>query len=214
MRFARQARIFRGTLDPGAVAGVLLLLLIFLLLSSLIYMPGVLIELPSDSKAAAMIVIKRSGEIVFDGKTYTADSMDQLRQDLKHSTETPTVQREPGAPEKAVDLVRSLFQIDPPIGVNIGGSDGPHVLLAVNFRGQCFFDDQLVSDLQLKTKLREAVADARRHSKELTLILYADKATENQVQTRLYQLASEAGVKKVSLVQQKSFWASPQKPGS
>ncbi|MGO8699515.1 MAG: ExbD/TolR family protein [Limisphaerales bacterium] len=46
MRFVRQARIFCGPLDAAPVAGVLLLLMMFLLLGSLLYTPGVAIRLP------------------------------------------------------------------------------------------------------------------------------------------------------------------------
>ena len=146
----------------------------------MIYIPGALIELPAGRDSAAAILIKRTGEILFDGKTYTAASMEQLRQDLKGFPATPSVKSEPGAPRRALDEVRKLFQIYLPTGASFAAADGPHVVLAVNFRGQCFFEDQMVSEEQLKTRLREAVADARRHSKELTLILYADKETANR----------------------------------
>ena len=47
MRFVRQARIFCGPLDAAPVASVLLLLMIFMLLGSLLYTPGVMIHLPN-----------------------------------------------------------------------------------------------------------------------------------------------------------------------
>lgn len=46
MRFVRQARIFHGPLDAAPVAAVLMLLMMFMLLSSLLYTPGVTINLP------------------------------------------------------------------------------------------------------------------------------------------------------------------------
>jgi len=46
MRFARHQKIFRGQLDAAPLAGVLFLLVLFLLLASLIYTPGVQIKLP------------------------------------------------------------------------------------------------------------------------------------------------------------------------
>ena len=46
MKFPRQARIFRGHLDAAPFAGVFFCLLIFVLLASLVYTPGVLIQLP------------------------------------------------------------------------------------------------------------------------------------------------------------------------
>ena len=47
MRFPRNARIFRGQLDAAPFAAVFFLLVIFVLLSSLAYVPGVRVELPS-----------------------------------------------------------------------------------------------------------------------------------------------------------------------
>ena len=46
MKFPRNARIFRGQLDAAPFAIVFFLLVIFLMLSSLVYTPGVHIELP------------------------------------------------------------------------------------------------------------------------------------------------------------------------
>jgi biopolymer transport protein ExbD len=48
MRFARQARIFHGPLDAAPVAAVMMLLMMFMLVSSLIYTPGVTIKLPES----------------------------------------------------------------------------------------------------------------------------------------------------------------------
>jgi biopolymer transport protein ExbD len=46
MKFPRNARIFRGQLDAAPFAAVFFLLVIFLMLGSLMYTPGVRIELP------------------------------------------------------------------------------------------------------------------------------------------------------------------------
>jgi biopolymer transport protein ExbD len=45
MKFPRNARIIRGQLDAAPIAGVFFCLLIFLLLASLVYTPGVSIQL-------------------------------------------------------------------------------------------------------------------------------------------------------------------------
>jgi len=45
MRFARHARIFRGPLDAAPLAGVAFLLILFLVLTSLVYTPGALVKL-------------------------------------------------------------------------------------------------------------------------------------------------------------------------
>ncbi len=46
MKFPRNARIFRGRLDVAPFAAVFFLLAIFLLLGSLVYTPGVSLQLP------------------------------------------------------------------------------------------------------------------------------------------------------------------------
>lgn len=47
MKFPRNARIFRGQLDAAPFASVFLLLVVFVLLRSMLYTPGIRIELPS-----------------------------------------------------------------------------------------------------------------------------------------------------------------------
>jgi biopolymer transport protein ExbD len=74
MKFDRQARIFRGPLDAAPVAGVLMLLLIFMLLSSLLYTPGVLIELPDGDpltvtdNPTVVVAVDSGGQCFFDNK--------------------------------------------------------------------------------------------------------------------------------------------------
>jgi len=53
MKFPRNARIFRGQLDAAPLASVFFLLVMFVLLSSLIYTPGVRIELPGAKRSSA-----------------------------------------------------------------------------------------------------------------------------------------------------------------
>jgi len=51
MKFPRNARIFRGQLDAAPFAAVFFLLVIFALLTSLVYTPGVHVTLPSAPAA-------------------------------------------------------------------------------------------------------------------------------------------------------------------
>jgi len=56
MKFPRNARIFRGQLDASPFVGVLFLVAIFLLLnSSLVFVPGVAIELPEAADLPGVI---------------------------------------------------------------------------------------------------------------------------------------------------------------
>ena len=47
MKFPRNARIFRGQLDAAPFVSVFFLLVIFVILRSVLYVPGVRVELPS-----------------------------------------------------------------------------------------------------------------------------------------------------------------------
>jgi biopolymer transport protein ExbD len=202
MRFARHARIFRGPLDPAPAAGVLLLLMLFMLLGSLVYTPGVLVEL-SPTAAATTITVSSSNDVAFAGKTYKREDLDQLRTDLKAVPAKAgfSVALEPGADPSLARQVSNLFQITLPDGKNLTGTDDETVMVAVNFRGQCFYENRLVQDAELKAELIRRVKVAARDSKKLTLLLRMDKAAETQVFTRLSGLAYEAGITKVLLVE-------------
>ncbi|HUD46546.1 MAG TPA: biopolymer transporter ExbD [Candidatus Baltobacteraceae bacterium] len=133
MKFPRQARIFRGPLDVAPVAAVLMLLLIFMLLASLLYTPGVLIQIP-------------------DGDALTV-------------------------------------------------TDNPTVVVAVDSGGQCFFDNRLVDEAELKALLKSRLQSTLLQSKKLVMVLWADKAAANQVITRLEALARAAGITEVLLAE-------------
>jgi biopolymer transport protein ExbD len=197
MRFARHAKIFRGPLEVAPVAAVLLLLMMFMLVSSLVYTPGVLVELGQT------ITVTRTNSVAFAGKTYQPGELGQLRTDLKTWPGTAgfSVAMEPGADPDLGRQVSNIFQITLPDGKNLTGTDNPTVVVAVNFRGQCFFDQRMVQDAELKSELERRVKIAARDAKSLTLILMLDKAAENEVQTRLFELAREAGIAEVELAE-------------
>ena len=75
MRFPRQARIFRGQFDVAPYAGVLFLLVLFLLLhSSLVFRPGVKIdlpladELPGPDRPAVVVAIDPNGLLYYENQ--------------------------------------------------------------------------------------------------------------------------------------------------
>jgi biopolymer transport protein ExbD len=208
MRFARQASIFRGPLDPVPVVGVLFLLVIFMLLGSLLYTPGVLVKFAGFAAPDAnTILVTSDNEIVFAGKTNQAADLPQLRAgDLKNAPggQPFRLQVEPGADAKLVEQVRGLFQVQLPTNdiVNLTGTDNPTVIVAVNFRGQCFFENRPVQEQELKEELRRRLQETTRASKQLTMILAADKGAENAVVMRLYRLARDVGIKEFLLEEQ------------
>jgi len=215
MRFARQSTIFRGPVDPAPVVGVLFLLVIFMLLSSLLYTPGVLVKFDGfGAPDAQTITVTRDNNIIFAGKTNKATELEQLRAgDLKHAPGSGPfqLQAEPGADPALVEQVRGLFQVLLPTtdSRNLTGTDNPTAVVAVNFRGQCFFENRPVSETELKAELRLRWQEASRASKKLTMVLWADKATENEVVMRLYQLARSAGITEFLLAERPSEIGSP-----
>jgi len=79
MRFSRNAKIFRGQLDAAPLAGVFFLLVIFLLLASLVYTPGIpiqlsRIELPSSqnfigtTNQTVVVAINIGGQFFFENQ--------------------------------------------------------------------------------------------------------------------------------------------------
>ena len=84
MKFPRQAKIFHGTFDVAPFAGVFFLLVLFVLLGTLVYTPGVTIDLPAaadlpgtDHRVVAVAVDAR-GKLYFDNQL-TTESLLQSR---------------------------------------------------------------------------------------------------------------------------------------
>jgi biopolymer transport protein ExbD len=208
MRFPRQSRIFHGPLDPAPVAAVLMLLMLMVLVGSLVYTPGVLIGL-GRATAATTITVTSSNDVAFGGKTYKPTALDQLRNDLRN---VPTnlafsVAMEPGADVGVARQVSNLFQITLPEGRNLTGTDDETVMVAVNFRGQCFYENRLIQDADLKKELAGRLKTAARDSKRLTLLLRIDKAAEYQVFAHLSDLAYEAGIRNIITVERPDMFS-------
>ena len=88
MKFPRNARIVRGQLDAAPFVTVFFLLILFLTLASLVYTPGVRLQLPAagdlpgtDQRSIA-IAIDANGRLFFDNQLI---EQNQLEQQLKHA---------------------------------------------------------------------------------------------------------------------------------
>jgi biopolymer transport protein ExbD len=161
---------------------------------------------------ARTITVTSDGGVIFAGKTNTAAELEQLRAgELKNApgNQPFRLQVEPGADPRLVEQVRGLFQVHLPDGDNLTGTDNPTVIVAVNFRGQCFFENRPVQERELKDELRRRLQEASRASKKLTLVLWADKAAENEVVMRLYRLARDVGITEFLLAERPSPFAAP-----
>ena len=197
MRFPRQAKIFRGQLDAAPVAGVVFLLLMFLVLSSLSYTPGVLVELTNP---AAAIRIAKDGRLYFGPNSYTESETNLLRAALRNSAVGPpfALQTNSGVPPKvsahARDVVNSIFAIQPPAGpAGLLGTDNPTVTVRVNFLGQYFYDNRIVGERELKAEFTKRMRAAA--PRELTLTVVGDEQVTWNAITRLERWAREAGIK-------------------
>jgi biopolymer transport protein ExbD len=75
MKFPRNARIFRGHLDAAPFATVFFLLVIFLMLGSLVYTPGVHLnlpmadDLPGTDKPTVTVAVDANGRYYFENET-------------------------------------------------------------------------------------------------------------------------------------------------
>jgi biopolymer transport protein ExbD len=81
MKFPRNARIFRGQLDAAPFLSVFFLLLIFVMMGSLVYTPGVVIELPSAGRLPGVegptedVGVDAAGRFYFRNQLIEASSL-------------------------------------------------------------------------------------------------------------------------------------------
>jgi len=77
VKLPRNARIFRGWLDAAPFASVLFLLLLFMMLTSLVYTPGICApldlptadDLPGTDKLTIAVAIDANGQIYFENQS-------------------------------------------------------------------------------------------------------------------------------------------------
>jgi biopolymer transport protein ExbD len=93
MKFPRNARIFRGQLDAAPFAAVFFLLIIFLMLSSRVYTPGVRLrlpvagDLPGTDKPTVAVAIDAQGRLYYENRLIGVNQLaDRLR---KAAAESP-----------------------------------------------------------------------------------------------------------------------------
>jgi biopolymer transport protein ExbD len=99
MKFPRNARMFKGQLDFTPFASVFFCLLIFILLSSLTYTPGVQIvipetsaELPGAAGPTVRVALDASGQIFFENQVIQPNDLRRrLKQKVKDSAEPLTL---------------------------------------------------------------------------------------------------------------------------
>ncbi|PYJ96398.1 MAG: hypothetical protein DME23_20940 [Verrucomicrobia bacterium] len=97
MKFPRHARIFCGQLDASPFVGVLFLVAIFLLLnSSLVFLPGVPIDLPEAADLSGVtgrpiaVAVDRNGRFYFRNQVINRNDLQfELHKAVRESKEPP-----------------------------------------------------------------------------------------------------------------------------
>jgi len=84
MKFPRNARIFQGQLDATPFASVFFLVLIFVLLGSRLYTPGVHVELPQADQELGgtdhptiTVAVAKDGRLYYENQEIVKDALEQ-----------------------------------------------------------------------------------------------------------------------------------------
>lgn len=208
MKYPRNAKIFRGQLDFAPLAGVLFLLVIFLLLGSLISPPGIRVQLATQadldkSPEKKVISVTSKGEIVFENKTNQLADLEKIRAELKSvpTGDSVFLQIDPAAPKEIGARVRQMLETSVLLatGDQLEGTQNRTLVLAINLGGQFFFENELVPEDQLGARLVKARG---RTNDPVTLVVFADKTTSDETIFRLGEIAQHAGIRELLLAGQ------------
>ncbi|HWX21593.1 MAG TPA: biopolymer transporter ExbD [Candidatus Binatia bacterium] len=98
MKFPRNARIFRGHLDAAPFATVFFLLVMFVGLGSLVYTPGVRLQLPTadnlpgTDQPTVAVALDANGRLYFENQAIEPKALqERLSQAVKQSPEPLTL---------------------------------------------------------------------------------------------------------------------------
>jgi len=119
MKFPRNARIFRGQLDAAPFMAVLFLLVMFLMLGTLVYTPGVHIRLPAaqglagTDKRSETVAIDANGQFYYENRAIGENELQtRLARVVKNSAEPLAliVRADEGVSWKMMSRVNALAQ--------------------------------------------------------------------------------------------------------
>ena len=83
-----------------------------------------------------------------------------------------------------------------PVADGLAGADKPTVAAAIDAGGRLFFENQIVSENELKSYLRAATKKSR---EPLTLVIHADKAVTYEQLVHVTLLARDSGIHNIVL---------------
>jgi biopolymer transport protein ExbD len=101
------------------------------------------------------------------------------------------------------------MQLNPPAADNLPGTDKPRVAVAVGPDGRYYFENQIVSEAQLKSSLADA---AKKSSEPLTLVIQADKSVTYDQLVQLTLIARDAGIENALLATLPRILNTPAQP--
>lgn len=97
MKFPRNARIFRGQLDAAPFAAVFFLLVIFMMLSSIVYTPGVALklpmadDLPGTDKPTVAVAVDANGRFYYENQLIEEGALRNRLREASRSSSPPLV---------------------------------------------------------------------------------------------------------------------------
>lgn len=209
MRFPRNAKIFRGQLDVVPLVAVMFLLLIFILLSSLIYTPGIPFQLDNEVNVSGTerraIFVSSKGDIIYNGQTNSINDLEFLRSELMKLPPQSilVLSADQAAPRQVIVEVRNQVKGLPitldtssvpivlPVADSVIGTPNPTVAVAVNMGGQFFYENRIISGDELQKKLSNIAAKT---AQPLTLLVMADESVEQKVIVQIAEIASQARI--------------------
>jgi biopolymer transport protein ExbD len=194
-----------------------LLLIFFLFQTSIVYVPGLPLQLDAPGvalKPEQVQTVTIDGQRRFRFKGQTLENLasfgDRLREEARtnqnlrwlsvqaHPSVTNQVVREVVQLARGLNLAVDLpgGRLDLPVSDSMEVVTNAMVTLTINLSGQIYYQSQVVAEGQLETELRAAVQRAR---PPVTLLILADRAVEYDLIMRVGGAARAAGVRQVLL---------------
>jgi biopolymer transport protein ExbD len=217
-KFSRQHQIFRGQFQAAPFAAVFLLFLIFFLFNtSIVYIPGLPLQLGPDQTgdiSGRFKTVRIEDNQVFRFGRETLSGWDQFAARLRAHVRTNAAMRGlviQSAPDTTNGVVRQVVQLardlnltvdlpgarlDLPVSDSLVMATNPVITLAINVSGQMYYQSQVISEARLEAELRAAVDRSRQ---PLTLMIMADQHVEYDLIIHATAAARAAGLRQVLL---------------
>lgn len=225
IQFPRKTKIFRGEFQAGPFAAVFVLFLIFFAFNtSLVYLPGLPLQL-DPSRPPAPVHVLDDGTLKFRGQACADfDAFEKrLRAEILTNAALKTLSIQ-AAPQAKPDLVRQVAslardlklqadlpggRLELPVSESLLLVTNQVLVVAINLSGEIYFQSQVVPADHLRARLAAAVRDPKHPP---TLVVLADKHVEYNVVTSVGAAARAAGIENVALAARPPLFGAPPSP--